>query len=162
MTLGFVLGLFFLFIQLAFNMTAGYVVHYATFMASRTYLTHDNSGGSAYQAAEEEARSVFNSYKLSNFNIDNLEFVIRSPQEGADRYEKFFTGAVSIFSKSLSLIKLIGGDKEVNYLSESFLGKEPTRRSCLERICEIIADKVRYEQCRNLQNGHHTLFDNGC
>mgnify|MGYP001384050434 CR=1 FL=1 len=39
LTIAFGLGIVFLYVNFAFNYTVGYAVHYATFMAARTFQT---------------------------------------------------------------------------------------------------------------------------
>ena len=61
-TFAFVLATIFVFLKIAMNVTNGYLVHYATYMASRAYLVNDNgsnspSGGDG--PALSLAKSVF-------------------------------------------------------------------------------------------------------
>ena len=43
LTFGFVVLIVIVFIQMSLNLTKGYLVHYATFMASRSFLVQDNN-----------------------------------------------------------------------------------------------------------------------
>ena len=63
LTFIFSIGILILFISLGLNLTRGYIAHYATYMASRTYLTADNTSftdTSSDSYAEQEAENVFN------------------------------------------------------------------------------------------------------
>ncbi len=71
LTFAFGIGIVMLFVSLAMNMTRGYLVHYANFMASRTFLTYDsnstNDVGSSINKARERAVTTFKSYPLASF-----------------------------------------------------------------------------------------------
>tara|TARA_Y100000768_G_scaffold375852_1_gene347158 strand:- start:25182 stop:25718 length:537 start_codon:yes stop_codon:yes gene_type:complete len=155
----FALGTIFLFFQLAFNHTDGYLVHYANFMAARTYLTHDNGGndiGSSIGSAAGVAQEVFESYPLSQFNI-NADFNVVTFEEGSG----LFSGTTAEFEKPTNLFLGIGGGEDAKLLSESLLGKEPVRKTCLQLTCEAMTGD------RNVCEGSSdqmdiTLYDNGC
>ena len=171
MTVGFSLGIIFLFIQLAFNMTSGYLAHYATFMASRNYLVVDhgaNDEKTVFRVAENKAREMFKSYQLEKFFIkDGVLTFSPVPQPGpGNREAQLYVGSKFTFEKKLSFLPLVGGDKKATMISESFLGKEPTRGQCLQRICQIMNLKIGamigiQDICAdNFQ--HKTLYDDGC
>ncbi len=52
----------------------------------------------------------------------------------------------------------------MNFVSEAFLGKEPTRYECHKRVCEIIEYRTNgaHKPCDSGDSSHATLFDNGC
>lgn len=148
----------FLFIKLALNFTDSYMVQYATFMASRTYLVADNTMptvNEVYFQAEKEARITFNSYFLDKF-IDGFDGKIEfnSPN---DNIVKTFVGAVSDYTGILSYSKAVGGKEPLAYKSESFLGKEVPRGDCAARVCNGILG-AGVDSCST----YVTLFDNGC
>ena len=78
-TFVFVIGFVFLFVRLVLNFGIGYLAHYATFMASRVYMSHDNGHGSVVtvvNSAKREALQEFKKYKLDivNLNPNKLQF----------------------------------------------------------------------------------------
>lgn len=152
-----VVGLMFLFLKVAINTTNGYLVHYANFMASRTYLVVDVNAsefGAGDRRAFTEAEKVFNSYNIDGFIPGfNGEFKANSPATVANR---LFVGTYVQYNDMFSVSDQVGGKHEMTYLSESFLGREPVRAECLARICKAM---------RGLGSNcevHTTFFDNGC
>lgn len=147
----------FFFMKQALNYTNGYLVQYATFMASRAYLVTDNNNANAPQVfsyAEGIGKQVFESYYITKFmpNFDG-EIRFNSP---ADNVIKAFVGAYATYTDRLSFTKTVGGKIPMEFRSESFLGKEPTRTECAKRTCDAISASVG--SCSD----HTTLFDNGC
>jgi hypothetical protein len=59
-------GFVFLFLKMALNYTNGYMVHHATFMASRAYLVSDSESAQTPEARDQKAfdhaRTVFNKH----------------------------------------------------------------------------------------------------
>jgi hypothetical protein len=144
------------------NYISGYLAHYATFMASRAYLVQDSFLG-VYQAeaslsgAEGVAREVFSTYNLGIFGIKPTDMTINrvnGPVSASDYYK---VGAKTIFEKNIDLVGKIVGEKKVKFVTESYLGKEPTRNVCAMRVCKAITNS---EAC-NLKMDI-TLFDDGC
>jgi len=156
MTFPLVVGMTFLFMKLAVNYTDGYYIHYATFMASRAYLTLDTEkteetagDNDAFKAATR----VFKRYKpdllITNFdgtlkenNIDSMSF-------------KVFTGVWLEYTRTFA-IGFLGGTEKVKLRSESFLGREPIRTEVWKSICTNIS-RVTMGTCEK----HTTLDDNG-
>ena len=153
MTLSFSLGIVFLFFSIAFNATDGYLAHYATYMASRTYLVVDvnaNRANGSDASALSEAQRVFAKYlnpTKGKFYVNNPDMITGFPYIGAgfEFKQKFSFG-------------LIGVKDEMNLNSESYLGREPTRAECAERICHALLGAGG--ACEALV--HYTLYDNGC
>ncbi len=153
MTFSFTLGILFLFIKIALNVTDGYMVHYATYMASRTYSVIDvnsNDPSGADDVAAKEAEKIMGKFidlGFGTFSIKHPTDVTGLPYVGASfDFKKRFT------------VGLLGGKSELNLKSESFLGKEPTRSTCAYRMCEAL--KAVGGDCQ--AGVHFTLFDNGC
>lgn len=163
LTFAFALGLTFIFISQAVNMTEGYLVHYANFMASRTYLVQeragDNDADASFNFAGNRAREVFDSYSLGDFDIDaEFQFFKPTPQ---GQNSAVFTGTTARFQKRISPLAFVGGTTEVTLLTESFLGKEPTRSTCYEMVCRAITGNR--QACLTSDTSIDvTLYDNGC
>jgi hypothetical protein len=145
LTLVFSIAFLFLFVQLAINAGIGYLNHYATFMASRAYLVYDDNNqlvDSTLNQAEDFVRgTVMKQFGLDILGIDNDDIetntLVNSPANGTKKYEYL--------------------------LSESFLGKEPTRGDCLERICNYTFEQHVGFLCNTqVESSHITVFDNGC
>ena len=154
----FAIGITFLFMSMAINSTQGYIAQYANFMASRTFLTYDNSSNSNFEsginAAAARARDVFRGYPLEAFDIPENGFEVKKPTLGAT--SSLFSGTTFQFRKRLTPFKLVGGGSMVTYYAESFLTKEPTRFACFVGTCYGVGQN-------NCTFGMDmTLFDNGC
>lgn len=166
MTFIFAVGFLFAFVSLALNMATGYMVHYATYMASRTYLVYDNGSASPEASdryAEDNAKEVFDSYHLTKLGVHDAVFTVLSPDD-ATRYE--YVGVRTTFEKPLSFFKLMGGGEKAKMISESFLGREPTRGTCLHRVCKAVEPILQKSGLGGgedtCESPHVTLFDNGC
>ncbi|MCB9094550.1 MAG: hypothetical protein H6621_05720 [Halobacteriovoraceae bacterium] len=140
------------------NFGIGYLAHYATYAVSRAYLTSDHIGRYSttgnLRVAAADAVKEFKKYQLESFGVKG-ELKINSPEDVI--YE--FVGAYYIFEPPFSFT-----DSEQNkYISESFLGKEPTISDCECRIQQIMGigcgDGVNVS--KNISDDV-TLFDNGC
>ncbi len=159
----FVLALFFLFVNQSLNFTYGYLAHFTTFMASRTFLTHDSAGMdyNNYNAniadAINLAKKNFERYSLNAFLGSNLELEFNRPGS-TPIYE--YVGSYLNFKRPLSIFEFLGGGTELNLRSESFLGKEPTRAECKEQICFAISGKSC--SSNDAKFSHTTLYDNVC
>lgn len=157
----FVLGMFYTFIQLAFNATDGFYVHYATFMASRTYLVADSNSINAESVdnfAKAMAEETFKNLKVSAFGYDlsGLKFNLQS-QVGSG-LSVLYLGAIFTFKQNLSPVPFIS-NLEMTLTSESFLGKEPSKQECVERIGKAM-EKAKSGVFNDFIL--HTFFDNGC
>ena len=160
-TLMFLIGFLFVFVKLAINYTNGYLLHWATYSASRSYLTFDdissdNTG--VLVNAKKQARNVFNSYtKLVPSLGGELKF--NDPETGKNF---IYVGAYTEFKQTFSLFAFVGGQDPLTFRTESFLGKEPTRQECLDRICKQFTQQLGNIRagCPALENA--TYFDDGC
>lgn len=151
----FVFGLLVLFVRFALNATNGFHVHYATYMASRAYLSHEDNGNNVLDSDEDaarEARQVFAEI-YPQFPLQNV--IIRSPSSEGLR---LFTGVVARFKQKMSFGKLMGNTQDVDFISESFLGREPTINECANRTCQAISSVGGEPTCKIFA----TTFDNGC
>lgn len=158
MTFIFAFAFLIVFLRTALNITNGFMVQYATFLASRTYMVWDNNSNnptSTDQAAATRARETFEKIPLSViFTGTTFDPTFNDPSGG---HEKVFNGVYVEFENKMNLGSLIGGDQTLNLISESFLLREPVRSECLERIC-VAMTEVGATECKL----HITLEDNGC
>lgn len=154
-------GFIFLFLKMALNYTNGYMVHHATFMASRAYLVSDaemyQSPGAGDASAFKTAESVFKK-NLPEELIQGFDGKLEAhhPDPGM---LSVFTGVWIKFSQPFSL-GFIGGKEPVIFQSESFLGREPTRAESYFQICEAIK-AVSKDASLSSCDIHVTLDDNG-
>ena len=159
LTFAFAIGVTFLFLNQAMNLTEGYLAHYVNFMASRTYLVEDsgvNQKVSTLFHAKKKATEVYESYQLSRFGIDSTFTVITKAKGSA-----LFSGTVIEFQKALSSMPMVGGGEKATFYSESLLGKEPTRITCQQMVCAAITGNLN--QCRSAADQMDiVLYDNGC
>lgn len=154
MTFSFALGVSFLFISQSLNQTIGFVVHYATYMGGRTFLSYDNGSNELERAIQEAsiaATKSFKRYGVSKFDI-NPKVEVITPLDNSS----LFTGVTAKYDRLLSPFKLVGGSSKAVYFSEGFLGKEPTRASCFIMTCKAVG----LDACEGTMDV--TLFDNGC
>lgn len=159
----FAIGFLIVFIQLAINLTGGYLVHYATFMASRTFLVYEtarNDPISDYSiSAYNKAKEVFESYEVKLFGVyDSNPRLNFNYHDGDPQLDYFFTGVYYIYEQPMSLFNYLGGEVKSRMYSESFLGKEPTRGECWRRTRKAFKDL----QIPNDLIDFTTVFDNGC
>jgi hypothetical protein len=139
LTFAFGVSIIILIFNSAMGHVTGYLVHYATFMASRTYLSSESYNGGigsyeiSYQDARNEATQVFN------------------------RYNYLAVGAVTTYERTVDLMGLVTGARKMTMISESFLGKEPTRSVCATRVCESLTGGSNCVPEMDI-----TLYDDGC
>lgn len=158
--MGFIIvfSMIFIFITMAFTITNGYLIHYLTFMASRTYLVFDNNNLNSDSAAENSIRSDFPMTGLNafipNFSSNNDIDFFHPRTHGPNLY----VGVSVAFKQNFNLGNVLGGLDPVTFRSESFLGREPTRADCLKRILSELDNTCRGGNC----DLHMTVFDNGC
>ena len=157
----FAVSLILMVFNTALNYAAGYVVHYATFMASRIYMTRDDAPstwgpGASKTDAIQTAKDVFkNTYKLSVFGINSELQINDEPAVGPGEY--LMIGAYAQFERKIDLIGKITGQTKLELVSESFLGREPTRSVCASRTCYAITGLTSCDPKFDI-----TLFDDGC
>lgn len=148
----------------AMNYTTGYLIHYGTFMASRTFLTSELYAGvegsqlTAIEKGVEEATAVFNTYRLDIFDVKNLVFKINKPTANTSSADYLTVGALTLFEANIDAVGQVAGQKKLELVSESFLGKEPVRTECAARTCFAITSS---SDC-GAGNLDITLFDDGC
>jgi hypothetical protein len=157
-------SLIFVVFNSALNFATGYLVHYATFVASRSYLTYDTHIGTigsenpALSGAEDYVRSIYDSYRLNLFGVDNSGFKLNQVLGPVAMSEFLTVGASTSFDQPIDVVGKVAGQKKLELVSESFLGKEPTRATCATRICKAITGSI--SECSSTSD--ITLFDDGC
>lgn len=159
MTFSMVFAFTFLFLKIAMNYTDGYMVHYATFMASRSFLTvdpkqqkYENVDNSDDDAAKY-AKETFKKY-LPDGLIKDFNGQVNVIDPGTAKFTTFI-GVFTKYSTPFSL-GIVGGTDELDMRSESFLGREPTRFEVYFQICNAIKT-VTGATC----DKQATLDDNG-
>jgi hypothetical protein len=159
----FGLSLVLVIFNTSINYATGYLVHYATFMASRVYLTADNHTGTIGDSnpslgqAVSRATAAFNNYNLSVLKVPNENFRINEVQSVSGSNENMTVGARTTFELTMDVLGRITGQKKLEMVSESFLGKEPTRAECASRTCMAVTGQTTCEDTMDV-----TLFDDGC
>jgi hypothetical protein len=162
-TFVFGLSLVLMIFNTSLNYATGYLVHYATFMASRVYLTGDNHTGTignsniSYANAETRATEAFSNYRLTVMRIKPDDFKINRADQISGPNENLTVGARTTFEIPMDMIGKVAGKKKLEMVSESFLGKEPTRAECATRVCFALTGN---EACSDSMDV--TLFDDGC
>ncbi len=168
-TFAFGLSIILMIFNAAMNYTTGYIVHYATFMASRTYLVADtfqgsntsgdplgSLGGTSGEGAIEKAKGVFSAYNLGIFKINASNFTVNSvTMNGAS--DAMTVGTRTIFEQPIDIVGKVAGQSKLQLVSESFLGKEPTRLACAIRVCYGITGTENCSASMDI-----TLYDDGC
>ena len=153
------IGFLFSFYKMAILFTNGYLVHYATFQASRSYMVGESGSrqpDGSDSVATSRANIVFNYYQLSEIvpGFDSgLQF--HDPETNSGNQTNLYVGVKTRYS---DFIFIPGTSKKVfvPMVSESFLGLEPTRGECFSRVCRSMEDVGA--QC----SFHVTVVDNGC
>lgn len=144
------------FIQMAENYVKGYVIHYAAFMTSRSYMVQDKGGQNFDEQATEtpEGKVLRKMLKVNN----KLKVQFRNPDSGG---KKLFSGTVLTFSESFSPSEMVGGTDKVRFVSESFLGRTFSTSECVANICLLLKETISggAVECNS---GFMTLYDNGC
>lgn len=161
----FVIGLSLVLVvfNTSINYATGYLVHYATFMASRVYLTADNHTGSigrsapSLNEAEDRAREAFLKYNLNILSVPNENFRINRVQDVTDHSQILTVGAYTTFDLTMDMLGKIAGQRKLELVSESFLGKEPTRSECATRVCIAVTGLNNCQDTMDI-----TLYDDGC
>ena len=157
-----------MFLRLGINATSGYITHYASYMASRAYLviesgSRDPAGGDA--VAFREARRVFEEFRVGRFGVRDLniaqDFRVNSPED-VGQLKVEYVGVRLRHGSPLSLIPFLGPPIDLEMVTESFLGREPSRGDCLARICRAMQESRGGTLDCNNNITHITAFDNGC
>lgn len=163
LTFAFGLSLILMVFNSAMNYATGYLVQYATFMASRVYLTADNFTGNMagtpsgnFEYSRRMATETFNTYRLGVFNIPESSFNIN--EAGSTNPSSYLTvGGYTKFDLSIDPMGRLAGQKKLEMVSEAFLGKEPTRAECAKRTCYGIKGSSSCARDDDI-----TTYDNGC
>lgn len=145
-------------LKVALNYTSGYMAHYATYMASRAYLTYENSGGGIDPAGlfSQVTEPIFEDTKVTFFNknieIDDTKLLVKR-----DPTDPILVGVTFDWETSFSTVGLFGGNQTLHFKSESFLGREPDRQECSNQTCQAARGGMS-GSCGKA----FTIVDNGC
>lgn len=155
----FAVSLILLVFNTSLNYASGYVTHYATFMASRVFMTQD-SNHNGWDAGDRggainKAKAAFGAFKLDVFGI-KTELEINDDQD-VSAGEYLMVGAYAKFSRKMDIVGQITGQSKLDLISESFLGREPARGVCASRVCKAITNA---DTCS--ADSDITLYDDGC
>jgi hypothetical protein len=164
-----VIAVLFLHVKLVFNTAVGNLGHYGTFMTSRIFLVYDNNSNDPANsdgAARDLASGYFNEKFMGKITALGavepiLSFNLPKEVEGGKKVE--YVGAILKFQQTLSIFPLIAAGLKAVFVSESFLGREPSRSDCVKGICRAMDDgneDCSFENDSSLKMA--TLFDNGC
>lgn len=164
----FSIACFFLiyFIIYCLNLGAGYLAHYANFVASRTYLSYDSGKATIVSNyIDAEQRSKFEFQKIAvhlkslgvKFEGDGVKF--NGPINGT-----FYDYYGSYLQFLLPFEIGVDDDDFVkkSFLTESFLGKEPPRAECACQILQAMGLDCQGGQTPNDLSVDITIYDNGC
>jgi len=163
--LSFSILLFFItfFITTAVNFAVGYLVHFATFKAARTYLTADNSApdnSSIIQNATGYAQETFRNFKVGSYGITSGKLFFNDPPPDTAIYQ--FVGVYFLFDPPFQRFGMFKIPVKLPFVSEAFLGKEPSRADCLCRIQAVMGYPCEGAAYSKGIMDEITLEDNGC
>jgi len=156
----FAVSLILLVFNTSLNYASGYVTHYATFMASRVFMTqdaHDNTWdpNNNRNNAITNAKSTFAAFNLGVFGIQTELEVKDTVNPSAGEY--LMIGVYAKFSRKMDIVGQITGQTKLDMISESFLGREPVRSACASRVCIAITGQPVCDATLDI-----TLYDDGC
>lgn len=160
----FIMAIIITFLRIGNNAVNGYMVHYATFMASRAFLVGEantaNPDHSTDDTIQKKAEAVFDRYMIDLWaQKKGTDLTFNLP--GSSATAALYTGVVLKFTQPYALPGL--GSGKVDLISESFLGHEPSRAECVKRICEAAFSFAKNLNCSSGTAVHNvTFFDNGC
>lgn len=152
-------GFIFVFLKMAMNYTDGYMVHHATYMAARSYMVQDQDRDDVNEGdklAKNYADTVFTKYLPEGLvnGVSAADLKENGPELSETKYRAF----VGLYIKYVQRFSLgmIGGTSNVDFISEAFLGREPTRAETKAQTCAAIKS-LGLNRC----DIHVTLEDNG-
>ena len=150
-----IFGLAFFIVKTTMNYGNGFYLHWATYAASRAYLTFetsDNDEGreNLFSKSEKKGKDLFDAYGIKDVSLkfNHLSTAGRP----------VLIGSYAEFESRFSPMSNIGNDDKVIYRSESFLGKEPPRGYCHARTLERVMQASGTDEIKKFM----TVFDNGC
>ncbi|MDH4466552.1 MAG: hypothetical protein QE271_00720 [Bacteriovoracaceae bacterium] len=151
------------FMTTAINFAIGYLAHFATFKAGRTYLTADNSApdlNAFIQNAQGYARTEFQKFNFASYGIKSGSLQFNDPGLTTPIYH--FVGAYFLFDPPFNRIGTFKIPIKLPFVSEAFLGKEPGRADCLCRIQTVYGYPCEGMSYSKALNDEITIEDNGC
>ncbi len=149
-----IFGMTFFIVKTTMNYGNGFYLHWATYAASRKFLTYDSNNklvDTVINRAKNPAKELFDAYGIKGVTVQFND------NNSAGR--NVLLGAYAEFEDGFSPVSNIGGNKKVKYRSESFLGKEPPRGYCHAMVLERIQQGSKGT---GAIDKFMTVFDNGC
>ena len=160
LTFGIVCLIIILFAKLALNYTKGYMIHYANYMTSRSYMVQDNNSANPETADGAAFTTAVNDVYKKLYGQIRLSDVVALKPGRVDN--PVFVGIKTEIEEDFSFSPMVGGEGKVKLISESFLGREPTISECAIGTCigvrEVSGDSCGAGGTASLT----TLWDNGC
>ena len=92
------------------------------------------------------------------FGVPDAGFVVNEVTGPMSSSEYLTVGTSTDFIQKIDVVGQIAGQQKLELVSESFLGKEPTRATCATRVCEAITGNSG--SCSATSD--FTLYDDGC
>jgi hypothetical protein len=154
MTFVFIFGIMFVYVKIGLNFTRGYMIHLANYQASRAYLISDLNSNDSNASDGKAAEAATKAWKKYYSDFSGTDPVANSPSFGG---RSIFVGTFVEYTEKFSFGFPFSAMAPMELRSESFLGREPTRQTCLERTCKSMKD-LGANNCE----AHMTLSDNGC
>lgn len=154
------LTFFFMYMKMCLTFSVGHFIHYATFMAARSY----NSGAYSESIQRQSGQTALASYLGEEGNrfkgivkpVEGGGTVGPGPQFNDGNYfeTSWQQGAMFKFKASLQMMPLISvartsGNRPIEMTAESWLGREVTYEECVQFMTEG-------------EGSRPWLFDNGC
>ena len=163
----FIFAFLVLFIYTAITIADGQFIHYVTFSASRLYLVidrnHNGIGSGGLDSTDElnKVEAVMASFPLKKILPEDGKLEFRTPGDNLNKNTPYI-GLIYRFKHKISPVNLFGGKEPVEFTSESFLGREPTRQECIEEIRNAFRDVIGANVDSNSGYSNTTMYDNGC
>lgn len=154
------LGFVFSFLRISVAYTNGYLVHYVTYLTSRAYMVGErdsNNPNGSDNEAKTNAQKVFDSYNIGGI-VNGFESSpeFEDPVSNSGKNNLY----VGVRVEYEEAITIPGTTAKIRFpfISESYLGLEPTRAECWQRICDAMSTVGVGSGCKK----HSTVADNGC
>ena len=129
-------------------------------MTSRSFMVQDtNSATPGITDVSARAFATNQVFKkiISDFDTSDLTFNLDNTVSN-----NVFVGVRAKFKEKFTLSNMVGGNNDIELLSESFLGRTVPISECAMGVCRAIGDLTGNECGTGDSKGNVTLWDNGC